>query len=85
MSDSPYTREAMKARYDELCKQRDALNEQAAPARAEMERCANESEKWRVQAMEARTKVDEARGGRDTWFELKKEIGILARMLSGSK
>lgn len=85
MSESPYTLEALKARYEALCKQRDEANAKAAPHRAEMEKCANESEKWRVKAMEAKAKIDEIRGGHNAWFDLKKEIGLIAKLMQGRK
>lgn len=78
----PITRELLKARYDELCAQRDATNERLAPLKAELIAAADEAEVYRVKAEAVSKRLSEARGGM-AWIALKKEIGLLAKALGG--
>lgn len=75
-------RAVVKARYDELCALRDSINSQVAPLRKQLETEANEAEAARVKSMVTAKELFDKRGG-SKWFQLKKEIGILAKTLSG--
>jgi len=75
------TDEAMKARYEYLCKKRDMIEAQIKPLRDELKVAAAKAEAERVSSMEVAKRLFDARGGAD-WFALKKEIGKLAKTLS---
>lgn len=76
-------RVAMEARYKELCAIRDKVTEEVKPLRDELTLKANEAEAARVASMDVAKRLYTARGG-DKWFSLKKEIGLLAKVLNGS-
>jgi hypothetical protein len=78
----PITIEAIRARYEFLCAERDATEQKIAPLRQELADAAAVAEVHRVKAMKVRERLDAARGG-EKWFALKKEIGLLARALGG--
>jgi hypothetical protein len=59
---------------------RATIDERTAPAKKALEEAANESEKYRVIAMEARNRLDEARG--PEYFKLRKKIGILSTIFT---
>lgn len=77
------TLDDIKARYAELCAKRDATEKRIAPLRKKLRAAADEAEKYRVRSMEVAAELDRARGGKE-WFELKKEIGLLAKVLNGT-
>ena len=78
----PITRESLKARYAELCAQRDVIEQRVAPLRARKQAAAEEAEEYRVNSLAAAEELLAALGGAQ-WFALKKEIGLIAKALSG--
>lgn len=70
------------ARYAELCAQRDAVNAQNAPIEAALEQANAEAEAARLKADGLAAQIDANRGGQ-AWIDLKRDIGALARALSG--
>lgn len=79
---TPITRESLRARYDAACEERDAIEARIAPLREELRKAADKAEEYRVAAMKVAAELDQARGGKK-WFELKREIGWLAKALGG--
>jgi hypothetical protein len=75
-------RAVVQTRYDQLCEIRDKTITRTASLRKQLETEANEAEAARVKSMATAAKLYTERGG-DKWFALKKEIGILAKTLSG--
>lgn len=72
------------ARYQELCAQRDAVNEQNAPLEAQLAAANAEVMAAQDRANALAAEIDNNRG-RDAWIAMKKEIGILAKMVSGGR
>lgn len=79
----PYSKEGVRVAYDAACAERDAIEARVAPLRAKARAAADESEKFRVKAMDAHAELVAARGGNASWFALKKRIGTLAKLLGG--
>lgn len=77
-------KEAAQKRYVELCALRDEIEAEVAPLRENLRKAADEAEVYRVKAMEARAKLDASRGSFKKWAALKREIGVLARIVSGT-
>ncbi len=77
----PVTIENLRERYKELCAYRDKKEAEVAHLRAAKEQAANEAEVLRVRATVLAKELMEALGGAE-WFALKKEIGMIARMLN---
>lgn len=75
-------RAVVQARYNELCAIRDQINSNTASRRKELEDAANAAEVARVASVKVAELLYKERGG-SKWFALKKEIGILAKTLSG--
>ncbi len=71
-------------RYAELCALRDSVNATNAPLEAELEQVNAAAEAARVRAAEIAAQIDANRGGQ-AWIDLKRDIGALARSLSGRK
>lgn len=69
-------------RYTELCAYRDAVEVKIAPLRAELKEAQTVAEEARVKCQAVADKLSAARGGQK-WFQLKKEIGLLAKALGG--
>lgn len=69
-------------RYQELCMQRDAIEEKIKPLRKQLADAQLIAENARVHCTTIAKQLFEARGGAD-WFRLKKEIGLLAKALGG--
>lgn len=76
-------REKMKQRYEELCRIRDKVNAEVEPLKAVALKDAAEAEEYRVKSMISAQRVFDARGGH-MWTVLKKEIGLLAKVISGT-
>lgn len=74
--------ETTKARYEALCRQRDATNERVRPLLEKREALNQEIQAAQAEALAISAQVDAIRGG-ETWLDLKKEIGMLAKALSG--
>ncbi len=72
------------ARYDELCALRDEVNEKNAPLEAQLDAANAEAEAARLRAQELADQIDDNRG-RALWIAMKKEIGVLAKALSGRR
>lgn len=72
-----------KARYKELCAVRDAKNAEVEALRKELDAANQEAQAAKAKADAIALKISEARGGA-AWVKLKKEIGILARAVSGA-
>lgn len=73
----------MQKRYEELCGIRDMVLQETAEERKRAEEAANVAEAHRVKSIELSKALYDKRGG-EKWFQLKKEIGILAKCLSGT-
>jgi len=69
-------------RYTALTTYVAAVNKRIEPLKKKMAEHANESERHRVLAMDVAKEISEARGGIG-WFAIKKEIGMLAKLLGG--
>jgi hypothetical protein len=72
----------MKARYAELCAKRDEVNAAVASKLAEVERLNQVANEASAKAAALAQEVSNERGGQE-WLVLKREIGMLARALSG--
>lgn len=73
--------EQMRARYKELCERRDAVNKVVDPLRAKRAEAVARAEKAKLEAEELTRQITDARGGGEAWIALKKEIGLLARVV----
>ncbi len=73
-----------KARYEELCALRDSVNEKNAPLEEQLTAANAEAEAARVRAHALAEQIDANRGNA-LWLAMKKEIGILAKALSGRR
>lgn len=76
------TVDSMKARYTALCEQRDATNARVAPLLAQREELAVQADALTQEAKSLSAQIDAIRGG-ESWLAMKKEIGMLAKALSG--
>jgi len=72
------------ARYGELCALRDQVNAQNAPLEVELAEACAQMEVLRLKAEKLAGQIDDNRG-REKWIAMKKEIGQLAKALSGRK
>lgn len=72
----------LRARYQKLCSIRDEIEARIAPLRAQLADANSAAEKARVYATQVAEQLSKARGG-ESWFVLKKNIGILAKALGG--
>lgn len=68
--------------YKKLCDLRDSVNEQNKPLEAELDAVNVQIEELRQRSMQIAHRIDENRGF-GNWFNLKRDIGILAQALSG--
>ena len=69
-------------RYESLCAQRDATNARVAPLLADLTEANAAVVEAQARANKIAEQVATLRGG-EQWLVLKKEIGMLARALSG--
>lgn len=74
--------ETLKARYAELCAQRDATNKVVEPLQKQLEQANAKAEAARLEAEGLAKQISDVRGGQN-WLDLKKEIATLANALSG--
>lgn len=74
--------ESLKARYAELCDQRDAKNAEIKPLQEQLDALNAEIAEKQAAALAIAIEISTARGGQK-WLDLKKEIGVLANALSG--
>lgn len=74
--------ETLKARYAELCAQRDATNKAVEPLQKQLEQANAKAEAARLEAEGLAKQISDVRGGQN-WLDLKKEIATLANALSG--
>jgi predicted nucleic acid-binding Zn-ribbon protein len=74
-----FTEDAMLARYQELCTQRDSVYQKNKPLEEALEKANQEMEVARVKAASLAAEIDKNFG--PNWFQLKKEIALLARNL----
>lgn len=72
----------LRAKYQKLCDVRDQIETRIAPLRAQLASANTAAENARVYATNVAAQLSEARGGQ-SWFVLKKNIGILAKALGG--
>lgn len=72
----------MKSRYAALCKKRDEVNKTIQPLKDEIAKLNDEIIKKQDQVAEKVRSMNQIRGGQN-WIDLKKEIGLLAKALSG--
>lgn len=75
-----FTKEAMAARYHELCAQRDAVNAKTAPLQAELDAANAAAQEASNKAAAIAAQIQAARGG-SAWVDMKKEIGLIATAL----
>jgi uncharacterized coiled-coil DUF342 family protein len=75
--------DAVRNRYADLCKLRDAANAKAGDLQAKLDAANLRAETARREANEYAAQIQNIRGGGENWLALKKEIGQLARMLGG--
>jgi len=72
----------IRKKYDELCTKRDAVNARVTPLRKRLD-AANEAVcKAQAEATRLAEEIQAIRGGQ-SWIDLKCEIGLLAKALSG--
>jgi uncharacterized coiled-coil DUF342 family protein len=74
--------EAMKARYNELVKKRNDLNAMVGPIKAKIDKVNAAIQEKQAEAEALVKQLNHMRGGAD-WIDLKKEIALLAKALSG--
>lgn len=74
--------ETLKARYAELCAQRDATNAKVAPLREQLDAANARAQTAQAEAEALALQISKERGGQ-AWLDLKKEIAVLANALSG--
>lgn len=74
--------QSMQDRYAELCHQRDAVNAKNDPIEAKLAKINAQVCSLQEEARKLAAQIDDNRG-REKWLELKKEIAMLARALSG--
>lgn len=72
----------LRERYDALCARRDAINAKIAPLKAKLEAANAKVEAAQADAEKIAAQINAERGGAE-WLDLKKEIGALARAVSG--
>ncbi len=82
--EKPILPSQMAERYAELCALRDAVNAEVAPIQAELDAANARCEAARLEAAALAAKIDDL-WGREKWIALKKEIGVLAKALSGKR
>lgn len=71
-----------RARYKMLGDHIKSVNDRVAPLKERMKTYADESERQRVLAMQIAAEISKQRGGLG-WFAIKKEYGMLAKLLGG--
>lgn len=74
--------EVLKARYKELCDERDRVNREIEPLQRELDAANDEAQKAQNRANAIALEISNRRGGRK-WLDLKKEIAALADALRG--
>lgn len=72
----------MKSRYAALCKKRDEVNSATQPLKDTIAKLNAEIIERQDKVAEKVRELNQIRGGQ-TWLDLKKEIGLLAKALSG--
>jgi uncharacterized coiled-coil DUF342 family protein len=82
--EKPILPSQMGARYAELCALRDALNAEAAPLQAQLDEANTRCEAARAEAAALAEQIEQV-WGKEKWIALKKEIGVLAKALSGKR
>jgi uncharacterized coiled-coil DUF342 family protein len=71
-----------RARLAELVAKRDAKNAEVAPLVAAKEEANAEAQEANARAVALAAEIQKVRGGQ-SWLDLKKEIGVLSKLLSG--
>lgn len=79
MSTNPYA--TYEARYAELTAKRDAVNKLTAPLQLKLDAANARAQKAQAEANALALEIQEKRGN-GAWIALKKEIGILATILT---
>lgn len=74
----------MQERYDELCALRDKVNAANAPLELQLDDANKKANAAREAAEAIAMRIDSNRGN-ERWIALKKEIGVLAKALSGKR
>lgn len=82
--EKPILSSQMAERYAELCALRDSVNAAAAPIQAKLDEANARAEQARLEAAALASQIDDL-WGREKWVALKKEIGVLAKALSGKR
>ena len=83
-TEEPVLASKMPERYAALCGLRDHIYAATAPLQAELDAANAECEAARVKAAGIANQI-EVIWGREKWIALKKEIGVLAKALSGAR
>ena len=81
-SKQPFAADALRDRYVRLCAQRDATNERVAGLQRELDALNDDVAQAQALANAKAAQIQAVRGG-ESWLTLKKEIGMLAKALSG--
>lgn len=75
---------ALRDKYDRLCQQRDETVERVAPVQRKLEAVNARIQLLNAEAEKLAAEIQALRGG-ESWLHLKKEIGVLAKALSGMR
>jgi len=76
------TREMLQARYAELCAKRDEVNGRVAPLQKDLDAANMEAQVANAKARKIADAIQALRGGQE-WLDIKREIGLIAKALSG--
>lgn len=76
------TEALLMARYKELCAKRDKVNAKIAPIQSQLDAANEKVNKAKDEARSLADEIQKLRGGQ-SWLDLKREIGLLAKSLSG--
>ena len=74
----------MREEYDRLCQQRDTVNGRVAPIQRRLDEVNKQIGALNVEAARLAAEIQSLRGG-ESWLHVKKQIGVLAKALSGTR
>lgn len=78
----PTTVDTLKSRYIELCAKRDAVNEKVELLQPDLDAANRKVQDAQQEAARIAAAIQALRGD-ESWIAMKKEIGLLAKALSG--
>lgn len=76
--------DVMREEYERLCQQRDTVNERTAPLQRRLDAVNANIQALSVEAERVAAEIQAVRGG-ESWLHLKKQIGVMAKALSGTR